>query len=241
MKRTGLICNRWEMEFEDYLHNAEDFGHVANIPYNHYLFGKKLELVSASTFSAYELLKGLPKKKRVVEFFGGVGLQSTIIQELLQPIDHTIIENDGNCIRHLNDNFRGRATILQANAFDYIGALPGDIFSLDWNSWTVLHQDKLKSVFELLLKYDPLAIIWFDTAKSYFHLNRSKYSKLLGMELSTIRDYSEALFSFFERKYNYGFSKVAYFSKGTHFLLVPNPSKLEHIEIPRSSGGFRWL
>src|SRR3990172_11082854 len=99
MKRTGLICNRWEMEFEDYLHNAEDFGHVANIPYNHYLFGKKLELVSASTFSAYELLKGLPKKKRVVEFFGGVGLQSTIIQELLQPIDHTIIENDGNCIR----------------------------------------------------------------------------------------------------------------------------------------------
>src|SRR3972149_10074496 len=121
MRKTALICNRWKMDFEDYLQN--DIDRNINPPWNYWMFStsRNLEYVSAGTSAAYELLKDLPQGKKIVEFFGGTGLQSTIIQEILKPNRHIIVEKDSNCIRHLTENFQKKAEIIQADSLGLIG------------------------------------------------------------------------------------------------------------------------
>src|SRR4051812_23189411 len=47
-----------------------------------------------------------------VEYFGGVGIFSTIIQNRFQPWEHYIYDNDPDCVRQLQSAFHGRGNVL---------------------------------------------------------------------------------------------------------------------------------
>ena|SRR3990167_3760642 len=237
----ALICEKWEMEFEEYV--PEDGKKpFENRPFLDNIFRDGLKDVSDSAEASYKLLSGLPTGKTVVEFFGGIGLQSLIVENLLHPIEHVVLDKDSQCVEHLKRVFQNYPDVLiaQADAWEAMKVYVGDIFLLDW-IWTPRRWNEHKESLDALFIQKPLAVTFFDSTKPYFPTNRKRYAAMFGCEINSFYDYVVSLSNFIIARYGYAISKVAYCSnRGTFCLLQPAPiERMEEFEIS-SSKGFVW-
>ena len=235
--RKALICGQWEMEFNEI--ENEEYSGTGYEPFHRQIIGRHQRAVSASTAGGYLLLKDLPKNKRVVEFFGGIGIQSTLIHHLLSPLEHTAIENNLDSIKLLKKLEFVRA--IHGDACEWIGKIEADIYLLDWYTWTIGHWGEWKTYFDLLFATNPEAITFLDRAKPYLHRNKELYGRLLGAPISDIRSYAAALSKFFLEYSEYGFSKVVYLPTAMYCLLRKGCRKFSEEWVNSRNNGFIWL
>lgn|SRR3990167_654341 len=260
--KKALICHRWEMAFQESLSEPAEKTAVASEPFVDRIFGARLKDISASTAAGYELLKDLPPDCRVTEFFGGVGLQTKMVQALLSPSFHIVMEKDERCLAHLVRTFpaavytrsaeRLRSArpapspmICRGDARQVIEAgnfAPADIYLLDWNTFTI-HQWKTWAapLVEQLFRTHPLALTWYDTSRPYFHLHKALYSAILGT-VSNLHEYSLALSTFFHSRYGYSVTRAIYCPRATYYRLEPTVAEQPPVEITITyeNDGFLW-
>ncbi len=241
--RRAVICQRWTIDFLKHEHRS---GGSA--------FGKSyldeiddhLADASANATAMNFLLELLPAKMDVVEFFGGAGIQSVIIQEQLQPRQHVIMEQDDACIRQLEMMFEDKdkdIVIFKSDATRLIGRMViGDLFVLDWNSWTISHWPKWKEAWGRLMERNPTGgVIWFDSSWSYFHMNRERYGKILKRKMTDRSSYSRALSNFFQKRFGYRITRAAYCPRGTYYLMQRIAgTAMQELKAYPNSRGFVW-
>jgi hypothetical protein len=171
----------------------------------------------------------LPQGLRVVEPFGGVGVFSTVAQNVLKPSSHFIYDIDPGCVTQLNNAFPGHA--FYRDAKDVIGKTDGDIFILDFPFMTIKSMnawyDNIKELFTLT---KPKAVIWMDGASRYLHFHKERYAAIFGRPVQTIQDYTHGMSEFLYSNYGYSITDMAGQHACSYFLIqrqypdIPPPS-----------------
>ncbi len=199
--RLFKVCMDWDLRIPDYVFDITQGeldkykSKVTLMPYSHLLM-RKLYDAGYGAWCIQMMIEYLGTKygqrvKKVAEYCGGVGRSTIIIQNVLSPIGHTIIECDEVLCRHLAEAF---PPVVVANG-DYVvhGILKGmDLSMIDNNSFTVhkfLNPKFGQKEFIIkVLKNSKFTLIT-DTAKSRFHLNKERYANLFGNPIESEYDY----------------------------------------------------
>jgi len=236
--KKALICGKWEMEFEMVTGTGKSPGEGESFMDR---IQKRPQTVSDCVWGSYLLLRRLPTGLRWVEFFGGVGIQTTLIQNLLVPVSHLVIERDELCYRHLQRQFPN-VEIRHQDALEVLDSPPAaDIYILDWNAWTIHHWDRWERHWKGLIEADPLGIIWWDTSKAFFHVNKNLYAQELHSEVRRPEDYARGFRHFLADKFPaYALSTAVYCKFSTYYLLQRGSHPLEEF-YTGGAEGFRWI
>lgn len=241
------IMNKWLMDFDDKLIEKAEKKKDKKRSYFAFL-RNKINDVARQTKCRYMLLNELNSKgiDTVVEYFGGVGINSLMAQKLLNPSYHIIYDLDEKCIKHLKKNFK---KVVKTNSYKIIGSnnYNNCLYDMDFNSFTAKQfidndkniQDSLTQTF----KRKPKAVILTDSALPYLHLNKKIYEKILGLGINHEMDYIIGFSKLLKNKYNYFITKCTYHAHAAYFLIESYEEKEDKIEIKKveETNGFKII
>lgn len=239
----ALVCGKWELDFEELKYKDSKGAARSYIEVS--VKDEKIaaECVLANAMLLNSILPDLTSGLDVLELYGGAGFHTVVAQNMLEPTNHTVIELDDHCIDHLRKQFPN-ITVVKGKAEDNY-KIKADYYSLDSNSWTintlVNNINKNKEMYEGIFSFNPKAVQVWDSSKPYFVQNRALYSRLLGQEVNTPKEYAQALSDFFFQNYSYSASRVCYLSRSTYFMIQPGKQEMKEIHIPDSVKGFQWI
>lgn len=159
-----------------------------------------------------------------VEFFGGIGGQSLMIQELFAPENHVVRDYSQEAVAHIKAQVPG-VYAHQADSYDPMWQHRADLVGLDFGDLTVWktrpgeqHRGLLDRVFE----EEPKAVVLTDIACRYLHLHRERYETLLGAgSCVTYETYLDAFARYLKRKFGYVMARGFYHRWSTVMVLVP--------------------
>jgi hypothetical protein len=162
-----------------------------------------------------------------VEFFGGIGAQSLMIQDLFAPRNHVVRDYSLEAVAHIKAQVPG-VYAHQADSYDPMWQHRADLVGLDFGDLTVWktrqgepHRGLLDRVFE----EEPKAVVLTDVACRYLHLHKERYETLLGAGTCiTYETYLEALARYFRRIYGYVVVRGFWHRWSTVMVLVPRPA-----------------
>lgn len=176
---------------------------------------------------AYQAVANLGiKAGSALEYFGGMGAQSLMIQELWSPQPHIVYDFSAEAVAHIAENVDGYTDARQADSYDPGNYRAADLVGLDFGDLTVWktregeqHRDLLDRVF---LMEHPRAVVLTDVACRYLHLHRERYETLLGPgTCGSYPSYLEALATRLEDLYGYVMVGGFYHRWSTVMALVP--------------------
>lgn len=173
-----------------------------------------------------ELLPNI-QAKSVIEYFGGTGVSTALIDAHLKPETHTILEIDPTCINILKEGFPDK-NIIETNSLRYTPDHIYDLTVLDYNKFTILHKFMVHA-------FDSPYIILTDSSPRYFHLNAQHYAKRLKTEIKTLEDYAFYYREYVKNKYKRILTHFYYFSHASYLLFQKDdfPLKVKRIESKR--------
>lgn len=224
-----LVCGQYPLEL------LPGFG-------GHYAYLNTASSKNAACF--LHLVKFLPRVSTVVEYFGGVGQFSTILQQICRPGSHYAFDIDVDCVRQLQSLKGLRAE--QGDAKQTMGTIAADLVVLDFAYATIKHFEEWP--WERVFAQRPQYVIWSDTAARRIGLHRALYSKLFGTSIVSNQDYYAAFSDFIYDRFGYSVRRVAHHlysyllaepgkNYGTFEVTKVSPVREDH---PRSTiGSFR--
>lgn len=137
------------------------------------------------------------------EYFGGIGAQTRIIDELFPLDEHVVLERSPEAVAHLQ---RQHIAVQQADSYDPRNTAPADLVGLDFGDLTAWKAqpgrppgDLLERVFTL----EPLAVVLTDIVGAYLHLQHATYEPLLGVPCRDQESYTEAFARHIEKRFGY--------------------------------------
>jgi len=184
------------------------------------------------------IITGLPQLGTAVEFFGGIGMCSIMIHEILQPTRHLIYDIDPFCARHLKHltrNWKG-VEVRQGNVFDAPLSKfeQAQFFSFDFNQFTIMDLngrlaviDKLSAV---ITSVRPRYVQITDSAVNKLHLNLERYGSIAGMKMTNIQDYIQGFSGLAYRRWKYSATRAYYHFGASYILLEPGRHRLKELE-----------
>lgn len=118
------------------------------------------------------------------EYFGGVGAQSLVIEELINPhLEHSVFEISPDAVDHLTRVLPPHVDVQHADSYAPSSRVPADIVGLDFGDFTIWkarnsepHSELLDYVFHSGAK----GVVLTDVAGPHLHLHRERYETLLG-------------------------------------------------------------
>ena len=157
-----------------------------------------------------ELVKDLPQGLTVVEHFGGVGMFSTIIEQVLHPRWHIIGDIDADCAAQLTELFAGddHVSVVQVDAKETMGLVPAQLAVLDFAYATIKHHGEWP--WARVVEAKPRYIVFADTALRRLGLHRALYSRLFGSPIVTHEDYVHAYSRYLWAHYGYSVVREAH-------------------------------
>ena len=233
---------------------SEDHVSERQRSYMHFLAARP-DFVDAKCRATQWLLEILPVGLPVVEYFGGVGLVSTIIRGMLQPSSHVIYELDERCVEQLGFAYPGEDPhVIHGDARAYMGVglpEPGGIAFLDFPHFTPL-QGKWREGFGAVFRCQPSAVVVTDTALSMLGVHKKRYTQQFGLPVEGPRTYAMGFSAWLHRTHRYAATRVAQRGRNALYMLcVPasDPGYQEFREFPLeeegalfgSGDGFKWL
>jgi hypothetical protein len=140
------------------------------------------------------------------EYFGGMGAQALMVQEVFRPSYHSVSDFSEDAVNHMNRVLPRHVAVSQADAY-HSARRQADLVMLDFGDLTAWktredlpHRKLLDDVFAM----EPKAVVFTDIACRYLHLHRERYETLLGTgTCGSYEAYLEALLSRFEALYGY--------------------------------------
>ena len=156
--------------------------------------------------------------KSVVEFFGGVGIGTAIIQKVLRPESHIVYEIDDVCINHLkNQAFADRITVEMRDAKEAMLDSTADLMYLDFFSFSAYRLKDWRRQLDAVFFSEPTAVEITDTSIARLPLQKERYAKALGRTFDGREDYAMAFSDKITREYGY---KLAYYAYRENACMV---------------------
>jgi hypothetical protein len=151
----------------------------------------------------------------VTECFGGIGVSTIIIQNLLKPAYHCVFENDEDCYKQLKSAFEN-VDVQLGDALELISETQSELYMLDFEYYTVNHT-QWTPLWDAIYAKNPMGVIWLDTASHYLHLHKKLYGSILDYEVASSKDYYDGFSRMIHQKYGYSIVKRISAS-GVNFL-----------------------
>lgn len=193
-----IVCEKWTMPLPERSGDEWFLDWVLKSPH---------QRSTAAGWAAYQALARVePVMATAHEFFGGVGAQSLMIQDLWAPVSHLAMDYTPESAAHLA-TIPG-VTALQADSYDPKWSSQGsDLVALDFGDFTVWKSregEQHRALIDRVFSEEPKGVVMTDVACRYLHLHRTRYETLLGAgRCSTYQGYLEALADRFEALYGY--------------------------------------
>lgn len=234
----GLICGKWEIP----LLKAEPGTKSSFL--SHVNAGE----LSRRALCFEWLIDGIPEEKTWLEPFGGIGLQSIIIQNVAKPSSHLISDLDANCAAQVGSLMKDAPGVMTAcgDALDIMTSLmpDADVVVLDFPNMTPHKFPIWRNVMDhVFLERKPRLVEFTDVSPRFLHLHKAKYSETLGSPIETKEDYILALSKYMHRHYEYSVVKAAYKSSTAYMCLgsVPYHEEPEMKFFGPDMSGFRYI
>jgi hypothetical protein len=203
-----LICGRWQMPLLD-----GKGGHY-----------RYLDTASHRNAACFlHLIDGL-QSKSAVEYFGGVGIFSTVIQRVIHPPQHWAFDVDLDCVRQLQTIEGLQAT--DGDAHETMGTIEAELVVCDFPVATLRTIDEWP--WSRVVASHPPHIVVSDTAFRRLGLHRATYSRLASQPVHTFPDYINAYSASFYAKYGYSVTRVAHHVYA-YMMLEPIPPGVPEI------------
>jgi hypothetical protein len=193
--------------------------------------------------NAYQALSELGvKPDTAMEYFGGMGAQSGMIQHFFSVRSHLVLDNSEEAVRHIESNMEGYDVVASCeDSYDPTSYRPADIVGLDFGDltvWKTREGEKHRELLDRVFAGKPKGVVLTDVACRYLHLHRERYETLLGA--GTCADYPTYLEALADRLEEiYGYVMVAGFHHrwSTVMALRPEGVRGEFIPTPESPVG----
>jgi len=243
-----LLCQKYEM----YIENAPIGVESEELPMFQHLTEKRLPELALFTWcheKAIQYVKSAHDVDSVVEYFGGIGRDSTIIQEELCPSSHTVIDiNHAQCA-HLKSLTRTYPdmVVLERDSFQCAGEYSADF--VIWDAEFTLHQfmvnDELRDAMARAANGHEKCIMMSDKGPSRLNLNKNVYSRDSGIDIRDVDDYTYAVSLMLLRVLGHSITYVARYRKMSVYVLEPapidNPVVMVAEDYPESKAYFEVL
>jgi len=140
----------------------------------------------------------------VTEYFGGMGCQALIIQNLFRPPVHTVNDLHPLAVQHLHTALARypSITVTRRNAYDMTPT--GELAVLDCGDMTI-HQatGRLYGWLERTFAAAPKAVVLTDIAGARLHLQRERYEADMGAPCGDYPQYLAGLGNWLGKEFGY--------------------------------------
>lgn len=218
-----IICEQWELNLAN---PAED-----DFKWSYVNYLTKNKAASQHFTNTYHLYKILLEHyqpsdiRSITEYFGGVGAESIIAHNLVNPYEHTVIEFGEHAAKHLANELPRPIEVIHADAFAPESHVPADLVSLDWDNgtvWRTREGEPHRGLLDRVFADKPRAVLMSDQAARYRHLNVERYESLLGK--GTCCNYPSYIVAYAQRieeLYGYRLRAAYYRSVSSKMLFLP--------------------
>jgi hypothetical protein len=246
MTLKALLCNKYEFEINVSLKD-ESNKKKNEQSYLHFITSRQ-DLVSAKCIATEWLLEdvNVDREYSIREYFAGVGIQATLLQNMLNVTKHKVSDIDLECFNQLKEDKRweslkedGHKAILDNEYYD--------IKMLDFPHSSIIHLKRGKwSNFLASFICKPEIVCWTDTSMTYsIKIHGSNYSKELNISsLNSYSDYFKAMSDWLYGQVGYSIAKVAYRAKNAAYIkAIKGKHNLTEKSFPldKSNPGFKIL
>ena len=220
MTQKAILCNKYEFNINVPLKD-ESNKKRNDQSYLHFITSRQ-DLVSAKCIATEWLLEdvNINKEYSIREYFAGVGIQATLLQNMLNVKKHKVSDIDLECFNQLKEDKRwesfkedGHKAILENEYFD--------IKMLDFPHSSIIHLKRGKwSNFLGAFISKPEIVCWTDTSMTYsIKVHGSNYAKELNVnQLNSFTDYFNSLSNWLYENVGYSIVKVAYRAKNAAYI-----------------------
>lgn len=250
MTTIAHICERWAMKLESSTGDKWFLDWVLRSP-------KEVSSHLTAGWCAYSSLLTIYDPLELtsaVEYFGGMGAQALMIENLFRPTEHTISDYSAEAVEHVREflpraraalpggGSPGWAVIKQADAYDPATVIKADLVGLDFGdltAWRTRDGEKHRQLLDRVFELEPKAVVLTDIAGPRLALQRQRYEELLGP--GTCVSYESYLNALVARLSGlYGYSLVAGFTHrwSTVMAFAPGDASWgEIVPVPTSPVG----
>lgn len=192
---------------------------------------------------AYRALAELGvEAETALEYFGGMGAQSMMIQELFKPsMLHVVYDNSAEAVDNISRNLEYPVVAIQADSYKPGSWQAVDLVGLDFGDltvWKTREGEKHRDLLDRVFAGKPEGVVLTDVACRYLHLHRERYETLLGAgSCASYPEYLEALADRLEELYGYVMVAGFWHRWSTVMALAPAGSRGEFIPTPESPVG----
>lgn len=246
--RRARLCGQWDV---DILAPTEETGDFEGRSYMHWLAtdAKNVSLHTTAAYVVYSRLLQMKTVQRgftVLEYFGGAGLHSKLISELLNPSRHVIVERNQVAFAQLLHSMCGKAHGVCSTFEDYKDERLYEIVHVDHPRFSISRfRQHYKEFNHIFRQNKPRVFILTDTARNKFHLNKQPFSRAVGRNIETFDDYLQGTSALFEKEF--GFSvKLCAVTRFSCMMAMTNrsPSEIEMLDVLQADQevkGFEWV
>jgi hypothetical protein len=246
MTLKALLCNKYDFEINVSLKDESNKKRNEQ-SYLHFITSRQ-DLVSAKCIATEWLLEdvNVDREYSIREYFAGVGIQATLLQNMLNVTKHKVSDIDLECFNQLKEDKRweslkedGHKAILDNEYYD--------IKMLDFPHSSIIHLKRGKwSNFLASFICKPEIVCWTDTSMTYsIKIHGSNYSKELNISsLNSYSDYFKAMSDWLYGQVGYSIAKVAYRAKNAAYIkAIKGKHNLTEKSFPldKSNPGFKIL
>jgi len=222
------VCNKWDIDIPDSALVAADDnpGSIAR-PYTYYI-DHKLADIGYQAWCREYLLNNLEGVHSVVEYFGGIGVDASIVEGTFDLEEHVLLDLDAGCVDILRRNNPEAERIIQGDFVEYAG-IRADLAICDFEQFTMLHitrnRNGMREALGKVLSACDCCIVT-GSAISRMHLNVDIYSEASDMLVRDVFTYMQAMSHCFYDLYGFCVGMVAYGPHASFITLLPGKHDL---------------
>jgi hypothetical protein len=210
-----------------------------DLSYYEYLNGRWKE-TGKNVMAIAWLLRNFPQGLKIIEPFGGCGVFSVAIQEIMKPSYHRIGELDGDCYKQLTHVMSRypSAAVFNDDAHQTLGTIAGDIYVCDFPFFTLIKHETGYWVEEMkrIVAQRPRAILITDGASCRYHFTAKALSNR-GYPVTPDREsYAYCFDQMMSRTYDYHVTGMVYHGTCFYIRVEPEPREIEFLKLEAGSG-----
>lgn len=187
--------------------------------------------------SMYALQDHADRIGTVREYFGGIGAQALMIEDMFEPYRHVVNEYSLDAVEHLTSL---GLDVQHSDAYNLEASGIADLACLDFGdltAWKAQEDKPHGQLLSLVFAYQPKAVLVTDIAARYLHLQKKHYEPILGEgTCDTYEDYLHAFSRHLESRYGYTMVETHFTRWSAVMAFVPE-GKVPHGQVYRLPSG----
>jgi hypothetical protein len=246
--KSAKICDEWTLDFHIDV-KQEDASNKHDRSYIHYV-AEHTPWVAAKCWATKWALEGAnldyTKPYSSIEYFAGVGIMTTIIQNMFNISKCIVAERDLECYNQLRlNNWKAPTTSVHKDAKDFlVEENDFDLKFLDFPNSSILHLNKVwKDGFYKAFSTKPKLVMWTDTSVTYpMSIHGAKYSKQFGgLPVTSKEEYVDSMSKWVYNTFGYSISRAAFRARNAvYFVAIPGKldPEMKQFDVEDNLSGF---